>query len=75
MAKHTDRESKANDDATRVEPDDLKRPVERGGEREIGRERIAGRAYERYVERGREDGRDFDDWLEAERELRERRGQ
>lgn len=33
---------------------------------------IARVAYERYLQRGRADGRDFDDWLAAERELRER---
>ena len=75
MAKRTDQGSIANDESTRVERDELKRPDERGGEREIDQERISGRAYERYVERGREDGRDLDDWLEAKRELRERRGQ
>ena len=35
-------------------------------------DRIAQRAYERYEARGREDGHDMDDWIEAERELRER---
>ena len=33
---------------------------------------IAQVAYERYISRGRSDGRDLDDWIEAERELRER---
>ncbi len=33
---------------------------------------IARRAYELFEERGREPGRDQDDWLQAERELRER---
>jgi hypothetical protein len=32
---------------------------------------IARRAFELYCERGREDGHDVDDWLTAERELRE----
>ena len=32
---------------------------------------VAGRAYELYCERGREDGHDVDDWLNAERELRD----
>ena len=32
---------------------------------------IARRAFELYCERGREDGHDVDDWLNAERELRE----
>ncbi len=34
-------------------------------------ERISRRAYQRFEERGGEHGRDMDDWLEAERELRE----
>jgi hypothetical protein len=33
---------------------------------------IAEAAYQRYLSRGRVHGRDFDDWLEAERELRDR---
>ena len=40
---------------------------------DIDRDLVSQRAYERYVERGREDGQDLDDWLTAERELRERR--
>ena len=35
-------------------------------------EDIRQRAYQRYLERGGGDGQDFDDWLEAERELRQR---
>jgi hypothetical protein len=35
---------------------------------------IAARAYEIYRERGGTDGRALDDWLQAERELSERRG-
>ena len=35
---------------------------------------IAEAAYQRYLKRGGADGQDFDDWLEAERELRSRRG-
>jgi DUF2934 family protein len=34
-------------------------------------EDIRRRAYQRYLERGGGHGQDFDDWLEAERELRE----
>jgi hypothetical protein len=34
---------------------------------------IAEAAYHRYLRRGGYDGGDFDDWVEAERELRERR--
>ena len=36
-------------------------------------EDIARRAYDLYQARGAEQGRDMDDWLRAERELRERR--
>jgi hypothetical protein len=32
---------------------------------------IARRAFELYCDRGREDGHDVDDWLIAERELRD----
>jgi len=38
----------------------------------IDRDLCAQRAYQLYLERGGEDGRDLDDWLAAERELRER---
>ena len=34
-------------------------------------EDIRMRAYQRYLERGANDGQDFEDWLTAERELRE----
>jgi len=33
---------------------------------------ISQAAYKRYLSRGGSDGHDLDDWLEAERELRER---
>ncbi len=39
----------------------------------IDRDRCAQRAYELYLARGGQDGRDLEDWLTAERELRERR--
>jgi Protein of unknown function (DUF2934) len=32
---------------------------------------IRRRAYQRYLERGGSDGQDFDDWLQAERELKQ----
>lgn len=35
---------------------------------------IAEAAYRRYLSRGGEHGRDFDDWLQAERELRDTSG-
>jgi hypothetical protein len=36
-------------------------------------EEIRARAYEKYLERGAGHGLDFDDWVTAERELRNRR--
>jgi hypothetical protein len=36
-------------------------------------EEIAAEAYDIYLARGAEDGHDQDDWLEAERRLRDRR--
>jgi hypothetical protein len=36
-------------------------------------EEIRARAYEMYLERGGHHGLDFDDWVRAERELRQRR--
>jgi len=36
-------------------------------------EEIRVRAYHRYLQRGGAHGNDFEDWLEAERELREGR--
>ncbi len=38
----------------------------------MSRERIARRAYELYLERGQAPGREVEDWLRAERELKER---
>ena len=39
---------------------------------EPSRDAIATRAYELYLERGGVDGGDVEDWLQAERDLRER---
>ncbi len=33
---------------------------------------IQERAYQRYVERGQEPGHELEDWLKAERDIRER---
>lgn len=38
---------------------------------ELSRDDIARRAYGLYEARGREPGQDMDDWLRAEKELRE----
>jgi hypothetical protein len=40
---------------------------------EPSEEDIRMRAYQRYVDRGSADGMHFEDWLEAERELRDRK--
>jgi hypothetical protein len=37
---------------------------------DLDRDRIAARAYELYLARGGGDGMDMEDWLVAERELR-----
>ena len=39
---------------------------------EPSEEDIRIRAYRRYLDRGGSDGQDFDDWLGAERELKDR---
>jgi hypothetical protein len=39
--------------------------------RGLSAEEIASRAYELYVQRGGEHGKDVEDWLRAERELRD----
>ena len=44
-----------------------------GPMREPTFEEIAEAAYHRYLRRGGGQGKDFEDWLEAERDLRERR--
>lgn len=36
----------------------------------VSEDEIRHRAYLRYLERGGNDGGDFDDWLQAERELK-----
>jgi len=42
-----------------------------GARRDPSHEEIAEAAYQRFLSRGGGHGSDFDDWLEAERELRE----
>jgi hypothetical protein len=37
----------------------------------VGPEAVSRRAYELFQERGRQPGHELDDWLRAERELRE----
>jgi hypothetical protein len=40
-------------------------------EKPVPEEKIRNRAHEIYQRRGEEPGRDLDDWLQAERELKE----
>jgi len=40
--------------------------------RSVTHEEVAEAAYRRYLKRGGGHGGDFDDWVEAERELREK---
>jgi len=40
-------------------------------QRELSTEEIARRAHELYLKRGGEHGKDVEDWLRAERELRD----
>jgi hypothetical protein len=42
-----------------------------GSDAALSYQRIAEAAYHRYLSRGGADGGDFDDWIEAERSLRE----
>jgi hypothetical protein len=42
------------------------------GRKEPLRDEVACRAHELYLRRGREHGKDVEDWLKAERELRDK---
>lgn len=53
------------DEASAIYPDTFETPP--------SPDEIAAEAYSIYLARGAEDGRDQDDWLEAERRLRDRR--
>ena len=72
MAKRTERQSMTNDESRAIERETRNAAAERGAEPRIDHEQIAARAHDLYVARGRDDGHDLEDWLEAERELRER---
>lgn len=49
------------------------KPALTGESGELTYDDIAARAYDLWVRRGHAHGSDFEDWLEAERELREER--
>ena len=70
MARNTDKrrtdarsEEQVPSDRSRTENPNIQGSFDEG--------EIARRAYRRFEERGYEHGRDMDDWLEAERELRQ----
>jgi hypothetical protein len=86
MAKRTTPRAKAEDTATAGPPRARRSKasagapppatlgVQRGVEgHEPTEDDIRRRAYERYLERGGGHGTDFEDWLEAEREVRNRK--
>ena len=60
----TSKKVESNSTAALAEPAGEQRP-------QPTEEKIAARAYEIYQARGGTDGADMDDWLQAERELRE----
>lgn len=46
-------------------------PTDEASRNEPTLEEISIRAYEAYIERGRKDGFDLEDWLRAEKELKQ----
>ena len=52
-------------------PQEIKRPAEKASSEEA---QIRARAYELYQQRGGEDGHDAEDWLRAEEEISQTRG-
>ena len=68
--------SKRHQDRTTAEtagPSGNEREIIQGNSADYSN-RVSERAYELYLSRGRTDGQDFDDWLAAERELTNGRG-
>lgn len=70
MTKHTTAEPPESASPTRATQRNAA-PLLGAGDPAITQDEIATRAYDRYVTRGREDGHDLDDWLNAERQLRD----
>jgi DUF2934 family protein len=68
MATNTTRRLPTDDEPTQAD-------ATRNESRPAGaaRDDIAHRAYKRYEERGREPGHEMEDWLQAEREIEQRR--
>ena len=70
-SQQTASESPRSADVTTTGDQDGAAELPRLDDQPIEFDRVAQRAYERYEARGRSDGNDMDDWLEAERELRQ----
>jgi hypothetical protein len=51
----------------------MKRRTRKDEDEEMDREAVARRAYDLFLKRGSIPGRDMEDWLEAERQLRQER--
>jgi hypothetical protein len=83
MGRFSKREQREKPQATELRENSTRReePQVRGQAEESGpgatvdSETIARRAYDRYQSRGGEHGRDQEDWLEAEREVRDKQGE
>jgi hypothetical protein len=78
MAKRPTAPTKASDPDKPVQPKARKKkatpaPASAPAGREPTVDDIRRRAYERYQERGGNHGKHFDDWLEAEKELRNKK--
>jgi Protein of unknown function (DUF2934) len=78
MAKRPTASTKASDSDTPVQPKARKKkaapaPASSPAGPEPTLDDIRRRAYERYQERGGNHGKHFDDWLEAEKELRNKK--
>jgi hypothetical protein len=71
MAKRPSSRSTASDTGRPDQPNTQRRPTETAPAPSVDDSR--NRAYERYLERGGGDGRHFDDWVEAEKELRNKK--
>ena len=76
MAKRPTARSKDSDPAAPARPKPKRASAAAGGTgpaAEPSADDIRRRAYERYQQRGGNHGQHFDDWLEAEKELRNKK--
>src|SRR3954469_20020718 len=56
-------------------PKKTDKPNENGGNGHLSSDEVARRAYDLYLSRGAGHGADFDDWIEAEKQLKQDRQQ